>query len=184
MTLLLILLGVVVVVVLAVVAIYNNLVGLRQSVQSAWSQIDVQLKRRHDLIPNLVESVKGYMAHEKQTLESVTQARSLAAQAGSITAKAQAETALTQALRGFFAVAERYPDLKASTNMATLQEELGTTENRIAMARQVYNENVMRYNTAVSTIPSNFVASLGGFKPSEFFSIEDPSHRQAPAVKF
>ncbi len=184
MTLLLVLLGVVIAAVLAVVAIYNNLVALRQAVESAWSQIDVQLKRRYDLIPNLIETVKGYMAHEKQTLESVVQARSQAMQAGGIAEKAQAETALTQSLRGLLAVVERYPDLKANTTMATLQQELATTENRIAMARQVYNENVMRYNTAVSTIPSNLVASLGGFKPAEFFAIEEPSQRQAPIVKF
>ncbi len=164
---------------------YNMLVRLRQEVQNAWSQIDVQLKRRHDLIPNLVESVKGYMAHERHTLENVTKARNQAVSvnASDLKEKAQAENMLTQTLRSLFAVVERYPDLKANQNVLALQEELTSTENRISFARQFYNDQAMRLNTAIETVPTNVVATSGGFKKVEFFEIEDPVHREAPQVK-
>ncbi len=184
MSVVLILLGIGIVLVLAVIAIYNTLVGLRQAVLNAWSQIDVQLKRRYDLIPNLVESVKGYMAHEQQTLEKVIQARNQAMQATGVAEKSAAETMLTQSLRTLFAVSERYPDLKANANMLSLQEELASTENRISFARQVYNDQAMRYNTVIQTIPSNFVAVLGGFTKSDFFQVGAAAERQNPQVKF
>jgi len=163
---------------------YNSLVRLRQEVKNAWSQIDVQLKRRHDLIPNLVETVKGYIAHERQTLENVTKARNQAVSATGLKDKAAAENVLTQTLRSLFAVVERYPDLKANQNVLALQEELTSTENRISFARQFYNDQAMRLNTAIETVPTNFVASTTGFGKVEFFEIEDPAHREAPAVKF
>jgi LemA protein len=163
---------------------YNGLVRLRQEVKSAWSQIDVQLKRRHDLIPNLVEAVKGYMAHERQTLENVIRARSQAVDAGSLKDRAQAENLLTQALRSLFAVSERYPDLKANQNVLALQEELTSTENRISFARQFYNDQTMRLNTAVESVPTNVVAAMTGFSKAEFFEIDDTAHREAPAVTF
>ncbi|MBI2094429.1 MAG: LemA family protein [Candidatus Omnitrophica bacterium] len=163
---------------------YNRLVRIRQELKSAWSQIDVQLKRRHDLIPNLVESVKGYMAHEQKTLENVIKARSQAVNASDLKDKAQAENFLTQTLRSLFAVAERYPDLKANQNVIALQEELTSTENRISFARQFYNDQAMRLNTMVETVPTNIVANMTGFAKAEFFQIEDPGHREAPQVKF
>ena len=165
-----------------VVAVYNRLVRMRQDVKSAWAQIDVQLKRRHDLIPNLVEAVKGYLAHERQTLEQVIQARAHAVNANGLTDKAQAENALTQTLRSLFAVVERYPELRAGQNVLALQEELTSTENRIAFARQFYNDQVARLNTLVQGVPSGAVASLGGVQTAEFFEI-DAESRAAPAVK-
>jgi LemA protein len=179
----LVLLVIVVGVVLWFVGGYNRLVGMRQEVNSAWSQIDVQLKRRHDLIPNLVEAVKGYMAHERQTLENVTRARSQAVSAEGLKDKAQAENMLTQALRSLFAVVERYPDLRANQHVLALQEELTSTENRISFARQFYNDQAMRLNTLVQSVPMNVIASLGGFKPTDFFEVEDPAHRDVPQVK-
>ena len=163
---------------------YNRLVRLRQETSSAWSQIDVQLKRRHDLIPNLVETVKGYMTHERQTLENVIKARSQAVSAEGLKNKAEAENVLTQTLRSLFAVVERYPELKANQNMLALQEELTSTENRISFARQFYNDQAARLNTAIQTIPTNVIASLGGFQPAEFFQLEDAAQREAPSVKF
>jgi LemA protein len=166
------------------IAAYNGLVRMRQEVRNAWSQIDVQLKRRHDLIPNLVEAVKGYMGHERQTLESVIKARTQAVSAEGFKDKAAAENILTQTLRSLFAVVERYPDLKANQNVMALQEELTSTENRISFARQFYNDQVSRLNTAVETVPVNVIAQLGGFTKTDFFEIDDPAHREAPAVKF
>ncbi|MBI4003860.1 MAG: LemA family protein [Candidatus Omnitrophica bacterium] len=163
---------------------YNGLVRMRQEVKSAWSQIDVQLKRRHDLIPNLVEAVKGYMGHERQTLENVIKARQQAIDASALKDKIQAENFLTQTLRSLFAVSERYPDLKANQNVMQLQEELTSTENRISFARQFYNDQTMRLNTAIESVPTNLVAGMTGFAKSEFFEIEDTAHRAAPAVKF
>ena len=163
---------------------YNLLVRQRQGVKNAWSQIDVQLKRRHDLIPNLVESVKGYIAHERQTLENVTKARTQAINADGIKDKAQAENLLTQTLRSLFAVVERYPDLKANQNVMALQEELTSTENRISFARQFYNDQAMRLNTAIESVPTNAVAGMTGFTRAEFFEIEAPAQREAPQVKF
>jgi LemA protein len=178
----LILLGLLVVAVLWVAGQYNALVRRRQEMRSAWSQIDVQLKRRHDLIPNLVESVKGYMGHERQTLEQVIQARHQAVSAGSIPQKVQAEQMLTQTLRSLFAVVERYPELKASQNVSALQDELTATENRIGSARQSYNDQVARLNTAIETVPTNIVAALTGFTRAEFFSLDGAAERQAPKV--
>lgn len=163
---------------------YNSLVGLKVRLDNAWAQIDVQLKRRHDLIPNLVESVKGYMAHEKDTLERVIKARSQALDASSIREKAQAENFLTSTLKSLFAVVERYPDIKANQNVLKLQEELSSTENKIAFARQYYNDEVGRYNTRIRTIPDNMVANLFGFGGREFFQIEDKAQREAPKVQF
>jgi LemA protein len=165
-------------------AMYNKLVEIKVRVGNAWSQIDVQLKRRHDLIPNLVESVKGYMAHEKDTLERVIKARAQAIDASGIKDKAQAENFLTQTLRSLFAVVERYPDLKANQNVLSLQEELTSTENKIAFARQYYNDEVGMFNTTIQVVPTNIVANMMGLTSKEFFQIEDAAQKQAPQVKF
>ncbi|MFH0876953.1 MAG: LemA family protein [Candidatus Omnitrophota bacterium] len=165
-------------------AAYNSLVGLKVRVDNAWSQIDVQLKRRYDLIPNLVESVKGYMAHEKDTLERVIKARSQAIDASSMADKSKAENFLTQTLRSLFAVVERYPDIKANQNVLKLQEELTSTENKISFARQYYNDEVGRYNTQIQLVPMNFVAQTTGFTKRDFFQIENKAEKEAPRVKF
>ncbi len=180
------LLVVVVVLFLAVVAIYNRLVALRNRVKNAWSQIDVQLKRRHDLIPNLVETAKGYMQHERETFIRVTEARAKAmgAGSGSIHDIAQAETGLSEALAKFLLTVENYPELKANENFLRLQEELTSTENRIAYARQAYNDDVMMFNNKIEMFPSNIIASIFNFTKSEFFELEDKSERRAPQVKF
>ena len=164
--------------------IYNSLIALKVRVENGWSQIDIQLKRRHDLIPNLVEAVKGYMSYEKDTLERVIKARSQAVDASGIKDKSQAENFLTQTLRSLFAVVERYPDLKANQNVLKLQEELTSTENKISFARQYYNDEVARYNTQIQTVPTNVVANMAGFVIKEFFQIEDKSEKEAPQVKF
>jgi len=166
------------------IIVYNSLVGLRLRVKNAWAQIDVQLKRRHDLIPNLVEVAKGYMAHERETLEKVVQARSQAIKVTDIKGKQQAENFLTSTLRSLFAVVERYPDLKANQNMLKLQEELTTTENKISFARQYYNDEVTRYNTSIQLFPRSVVASMFNFTKSDLFEIEDSSQKEAPKVKF
>ncbi len=166
------------------IGLYNSLVGLRQQVKNAWSQIDVQLKRRYDLIPNLVETVKGYAAHEKGTFESVVQARNAAMAATGVQQQAQAENMLTGALRQLFALSESYPDLKANQNFLALQEELAGTENRIAFSRQHYNDITAQYNTRVQSFPANIIANTMGFKLEEFFEMEDAAQRQAPQVKF
>ena len=166
------------------IATYNSFIGLKVRIDNAWSQIDVQLKRRYDLIPNLVESVKGYMQHEKETLERVIKARSQAIDATGIKDKAQAENFLSQTLKSLFAVVERYPDIKANQNVLKLQEELTSTENKISFARQYYNDEVGRYNTAIATVPSNFVANVSGFAKRDFFEVEGQEQRQAPRVKF
>jgi LemA protein len=176
--------GVLVLIVLAFVGIYNSLVRWRTRVQDAWAQIDVQLKRRHDLIPNLVNTVKGYMQHERTVLENVTKARQQAIDVTGIADKAQAENILTGALRQLFAVAENYPDLKANQNFLALQEELTSTENKVAYARQFYNDTVMTYNVKTQQVPSAIVASMFGFRAAEFFQIEDAAERQAPVVQF
>jgi len=165
---------------------YNSLVRKRNETKNAWSQIDVQLKRRHDLIPNLVETAKGYMTHERETLEAVTNARTAAMQVsgGSVAAQGNAEGVLGQALTRFFAVSENYPDLKASQNFLALQEELASTENRISFARQFYNDSVLNYNNKTQSIPYNFVAAIGSFKDAEFFEIEDVTERAVPKVSF
>lgn len=182
-----ILLGILVLAICVVViyffAIYNSLVGLKLQADNAWSQIDVQLKRRYDLIPNLVEAVKGYMTYEKDTLERVIKARTQAIDATGLKDKAQAENFLTQTLRSLFAVVERYPELKANQNVLKLQEELTSTENKISFARQYYNDEVQRYNIKTKVVPSNVVADFVGFKEKEFFEIENDQEREAPKIK-
>lgn len=174
-----------VVVVLWIVGLYNRLVRSRNEVRNAWSQIDVQLKRRWDLIPNLVETVKGYMHHERETLEAVTKARQQAISiSGDVAARAQAENILSQTLRSLFAVAENYPELKANQNFLALQEELTSTENKIAFARQYYNDAVLRLNNLIQMFPSNIIANQFGFKPEVYFELETPQERQRPEVKF
>jgi LemA protein len=176
---------VLVVVAVAAMVIYNGLVGLRNRVQNAWAQIDVQLKRRHDLVPNLVNSVKGFMAHEREILERVTQTRASAIAAGNdVAARAQAENALTGAMRSLFAVAEAYPTLRSNENMLALQEELASTENRIAFARQFYNDSVMEYNTAQQTFPAVLFAASLGFRTADSFALDDPAERAVPTVSF
>jgi LemA protein len=169
--------------VIAVGLLYNGLVARRNRVQSAWADIDVQLKLRHDLVPNLVESARGYMAHERQTLEAVTQARSQAISAGAnVPARSSAEMQLAAAIGNLFAVAERYPALRATENMQLLQEQLTTTENRIAFARQHYNDMVLDLNTAVASFPRNLLAGLFGFAPAAMFTAEE-SDRAVPQAK-
>jgi len=179
-----IIIGIVVLLVLAAVAMYNGLIKLRNLVQEAWRQIDVELKRRHDLIPNLVETVKGYAAHERGTLEGVMQARSAAMSGGQgPAAAAQSEGMLTQALGRLFAVAEAYPDLKANVNFLALQQELTSTEDRIAAGRRYYNANVRELNTKVETVPSNIVAGLAKIGREEYFEA-DGIEREVPSVTF
>jgi LemA protein len=160
---------------LLVVAQYNALVRLRNRVDGAWAQIDVQLKRRYDLIPNLVETVKGYAAHERETLEAVITARNRAVSASGPAEQAQSENMLTGALRSLFALSEAYPDLKANQNFLALQEELTGTEGRIAYARQYYNDSVLRYNTRIQTFPANAFAGMFNFTPREYFEADDES---------
>ena len=179
-----VLLGVAGLLVLLFIAMYNSLVQKRIGCQEAWSQIHVQLKRRYDLIPNLVETVKGYAAHEKGTLESVIAARNAAASATGVAQQAAAENVLTGALRQLFALAEAYPNLKANENFKQLQEELTGTENKIAFARQYYNDSVALYNTARQTFPSVLVASLFHFGPQEYFELATPAEGETPKVKF
>jgi LemA protein len=172
-------------VVLYVISLYNGLVRGRNEVKSAWSSIDVQLKRRHDLIPNLLETVKGYAAHEKGTLDAVVSARQRAVSfSGSIEDRARVESALTQSLRSLFALAESYPDLKANQNFLALQEELSSTENKIGFSRQYYNDAAMRYKNSVEMFPGNIVAGMTGFQPEPFFQLEDAGDRAVPEVKF
>ncbi|RME30242.1 LemA family protein [Candidatus Parcubacteria bacterium] len=162
-----------------VVVLYNQLVSMRNRVQEAWSDIEVQLKRRYDLIPNLVETVKGYMQHERETLERVTAQRAAAMQAGSLQEKAQAENMLTETLKSLFAVAEQYPDLKANQNFLELQRELSDTENKLQAARRFYNSVAQEYNTAAQSIPTNIVALLAGFTPSEYFELAEEERAAA-----
>ncbi len=177
-----ILIAVAVVLVIGVL-IYNRLVQARNRVDNAWAQVEVQLKRRYDLIPNLVETVKGYATHEQQTFERVTQARSAAQSASGPAEQAQAEGILTQALRQLFAVAEAYPELRASENFQGLQSELAETENKIAVSRQIYNDTVLTYNNAVQQVPTNLVASMTGFQTREFFEAGTEA-QEAPTVDF
>jgi len=181
---LLILGGIVLVAGLWFVMTYNGLVRLRNQVKNAWSQIDVQLKRRYDLIPNIVETVKGYAAHEKETFERVIQARQRGIDASGVKQQQEAENMITGALRQLFALSEAYPDLKANQNFLALQEELASTENKIGFARQYYNDTVKDFNTRQEMFPANLVASMLGFQPAEFFEIEEASQREAPKVKF
>lgn len=176
--------GVFLLLVIFAVALYNGLVQKRIRCEEAWSQIDVQLKRRYDLIPNLVETVKGYAAHEKETLERVIQARNQAISATGVKEQAQAENFLTGALRQLFALSESYPNLKANENFAQLQEELTSTENKIAFSRQHYNDSVAVYTTARQAFPSNVVAGMFNFPPKDYFELEEPAAKQPPKVKF
>lgn len=183
----LIALVVIALVVVFVVGLYNRLVTLRQRVREAWADIDVQLKRRWDLIPNLIETVKGYAAHERQTFEAVTQARSAAmaaAQSGSPEQRAQAENALGAALINLRAVAEAYPQLQAVQEFKDLSENLTATEDKIAFARRFYNGNVRDYNTAIQTVPTNILAGMFGFTAEQYFELTDATQREAPKVSF
>ncbi len=182
----LIILGVVVVLIAVfLVVIYNSLVQLRQRVQNSWSQVDVQLKRRYDLIPNLVNAVKGYAKHEQSTFETVTQARNMAMNAGSVQEQMQAENMLSNALRSLFAVAEAYPELKANTNFLQLQTELSDTESKIAYSRQFYNDTVQKFNTKIEVFPNNLVAGILGFAMVDYFTLQgEPDARQAVRVEF
>ena len=164
------------------IGIYNGLIRARNESRNGWSQIDVQLKRRNDLIPNLVETAKGYMKHERETLEAVIQARNAAAGAKGPEQAAKAEGMLGAALSGFFALAESYPDLKANTNFLSLQEELSSTENKIGFARQAYNDAATRYNNKREVFPASLIS--GGFEEAELFEIEEPGEREVPKVEF
>ncbi len=177
-------LGVVAVLAIALAVTYNSLVLRRNRVDESWSDIDVQLKRRYDLIPNLVETVKGYMQHERATLENVTAARTAAMGATGIAEQSRAENMLTDALKSLFAVAENYPDLKASQNFAKLQDEIADTENKIQAARRFYNGNVRDYNTAIQSFPVNIVAGMFRFGERDFFELTDEQARDAVQVKF
>jgi len=180
----LILVGLVVVVLAWVAGAYNGLVRLRNQLENAWAQIDVQLKRRHDLIPNLVETVKGYATHERETFEKVIQARNMAVSAKTVGDRAEAENVLTGTLKSLFAVAEAYPELKANTEFMRLQEELSSTENKVAFARQFYNDSVMTYNTHIEVFPTNLIATMFNFGRREFFEGKAEDEREAPQVKF
>jgi LemA protein len=191
----LIVLAVIAAIVIFAISSYNRLVALRNRFKNAFAQIDVQLKRRYDLIPNLVETARGYMKHERETLEAVIQARNAASHAeqraaadpsdvGAMRGLMGAEQVLTGALGRFFALSEAYPDLKANQNMAKLQEELASTENRIAFARQAFNDEVMRYNTAREVFPTNLIAGFFSFSEAQHLIIEDPAEREAPSVSF
>ena len=183
LTVLMIIIGIVVVLLLYVILTYNGLVTLRNRVKEAWSDIDVQLKRRYDLIPNLVEVVKGYASHEKETLERVITARNVAMSANGAKEKGEAENVLSGALKNLFALSENYPDLKASTNFLELQRELSDTENKIQAARRFYNGNVKDFNTKIETFPANIIANMFNFKANDFFSIAD-EEKENPQVKF
>lgn len=180
---LVVLIALVVIVGLAFMITYNGLVGLRNKIEAAYAQIDVQLNRRHDLIPNLVETVKGYAKHESGTLEAVIQARNMAMSANTIEDKAQAENVISGALKSIFALSEAYPDLKANTNFQQLQAELSSTEDRIAYARQYYNDNVRAYNTKIQSFPSVVVANAFHFDERQYFQADDES-RGNVAVDF
>jgi len=179
-----IVIGVIAFIAVFIIAQYNRLVRLNITVDEAWAQIEVQLKRRADLIPNLVETVKGYAKHEQSTFDAVVAARAKATTATTVADTAAADGMVTQALRGLLAVAEAYPDLKASSNFLSLQEELSTTENKVAFSRQFYNDNVRSLNTAVKTIPSSLFAGLAKVTEREFYEVEDPQDRNAPKVTF
>jgi len=186
-TTLLIVLGVIVVIALAIIGIYNSLIRLKNRVDEAWSDIDVQLKRRYDLIPNLIETVKGYASHERETLEKVVQARNAAMQAqsgGDAKKQAEAENMLSSTLKSIFALSESYPDLKANTNFLELQRELSDTENKIQASRRFYNGNVRDFNTKLQVFPTNIIADMLKFKAREFFEIEDEKEKENIKVKF
>lgn len=175
---------VIIVLVMFVIGIYNRIKRSEISVKNAWSDVDVQLKRRHDLVPNLVNTVKGFASHERETLEAVIAARTRAVDAKSIDDQVGAENMLTQSLGRLFALSENYPDLKANQNFMQLQEELTSTENKIGFARQHYNRNVSQYNEAISIVPNNIVAGMFNFTEKKFFEIEDHTQREVPTVSF
>jgi LemA protein len=181
---LIVVIAVVALLLLYLVVLYNGLVGKRNRVDNAWAQIEVQLKRRHDLIPNLVESVKGYAAHERGTFDSVTRARAAAVGAETPAAVAAAEGVLSQALGRLFAIAEAYPELKANQNFLDLQAQLKETEDKIAVSRQVFNDTVLTYNNAIQVVPAVLIAGALGFKKRDSFEIEDAGDREVPAVSF
>lgn len=179
-----ILLGILVILIIAVISMYNNLVGLRQKVKNSWSQIEVQLQRRFDLIPNLVECVKGYMSHEEGVLEKVTSLRSAWGNAKTVSEKAELDNQLSGALRQIVAISESYPDLKANQNFSELQEELRNTENKISYSRQFYNDSVTKYNTKLELFPSNLIGSMFNFKAETLFEVENKEARQNVKVDF
>ncbi len=175
---------VLVLLILFVIGIYNALIRLRNQVDNAWSQIDVQLKRRHDLIPNLVETAKGYMKHERGTFEAITKARSQAMGAKTVSESGKAEGALGEALSKFMLIVENYPDLKANQNFLSVQEELTSTENKISFARQSYNDQVLFFNNKIQMFPSNIIANMFNFGKRDFFEIEAAAEREVPKVSF
>lgn len=179
-----ILLIIIAVIAVMAIGIYNSLIQLRNRCENSWAQVDVQLKRRYDLIPNLVETVKGYASHEKEVFQKVTEARTSAMNAGTVKDQGMAENQLSGALKSLFAVAESYPDLKANQNFLMLQEELAGTESKIAYARQFYNDTVMKFNTKQQVFPANIIAGMFGFKEREYFEIEEPEAREAVKVEF
>ncbi len=179
-----VILAIVLIAIVYVVYLYNNLITLKNRIDNAWSQIDVQLKRRHDLIPNLVSTVQGYAKHEKSTFEMVTKARTQLMSASTVSDKAKADNMLTGALKSLFAVSEAYPELKANQNFLALQEELSSTESKIAFSRQFYNDNVMDYNTKIQMLPSSILASMMNLQKKDYFSIDDASEKVAPKVTF
>jgi LemA protein len=166
------------------VTLYNRLVRLRNRAENAWAQVDVQLRRRYDLIPNLVETVRGYASHERATFEEVTKARTAAQQAQTVQEQAKAENILTEAIGRLFAVAEQYPELRATENFQQLQGQLEETEGKIAVSRQVYNDAVLTYDTALETVPTNIVGNMFSFTAREYFEVEEPAAREAPRVQF
>lgn len=184
MIILLVLIAVLVFLLLAIIGIYNALVRLRNQVDNAWSQIDVQLKRRHDLIPNLVETAKGYMHHERETFEAITNARASAMNAHGVADSAKAEGALGEALSKFMLVVENYPDLKANQNFLALQEELTSTENKISFSRQNYNDQAMYFNNKIQMFPSNIIAGMFAFSKRDYFEIKVAAERDVPKVQF
>lgn len=187
MTTTFIVIGIIAVVIIVLIAMYNGLVRLRNRVEEAWSDIDVQLKRRYDLIPNLINTVKGYAKHEQDTFNQVTQARTQAMgaqESGDLKTQAENENMLSSTLKSLFAVSENYPDLKANQNFIELQQELSDTENKIQASRRFYNGNVLTYNTKVQTVPANIIAGMFKFGEKEFFELEEEKARETPEVKF
>jgi len=184
MEILWIILAIIALTIITVIALYNRLVSARNQVKNAWASIEVQLKRRHDLIPNLVNTAKGYLKHEKNVLENVTKARQQAVDISGVKEQGKAESFLTQTLRSLFAVVENYPNLKANQNMLALQEQLTSTENKIAFSRNNYNDWVYKFNTMIEKFPNNLIANTFGFKKEDFFEIEDSSVRKTPEVNF
>jgi LemA protein len=184
MTWLIVIVVLVVLLALAAIVLYNRLVRLRNRAENSWAQVDVQLRKRYDLVPNLVETVKGYASHERATFEEVTRARTAAQQARTVPEQAEAENVLTAAIGRLFAVAEAYPELRASEGFQQLQAELSDIEQNIAVARQIYNDAVLSYDNALETIPTNVVAGMFNFEPRPYFEVEERSAREAPRVRF